>query len=282
MTRSWRRFGMAVVAVSIIPVMAAVSSPPALAAPGTVTAQNHGPYAVAENTPMTQPSATLEIGATDTDPNPSVTCCNSALAAGPANGGVVVNADGSFTYTPNSGFSGLDSFTYTLTDSDGNTSAPATVTLQVLANCNVNPWPISGGTTAPPVSAPTGIYIGQSGGTFTIYTTGVHKSNVDTVWTGTLTLSPNVPNGDIRFSNVTPHRNEDNPKDHDTVTILGQETLSFHFDTFLSVDGVSFHPSCGSSMKVDLQLNGSEAPTTKVFLGGAKTHPATNPFTLSR
>jgi hypothetical protein len=81
---------------------------------------------------------------------------------------------------------------------------------------------------------------------------------------------------------VTPHRNEDNPKDHDTVTVLGQETLSFHFDTFRSVDGVSFSPSCASSMKFDLQINGSEAATSTIFLGAAKAHPATNPFTLTR
>ena len=280
MTRSWRRFGMAVAALSILPVVVAVSSPAAVAAVGTVTAQNHGPYAVAQNSSMSQPSATLEIGATDTDPNPSVTCCNSSLATGPANGSVVVNLDGSFTYTPTAGFSGPDSFTYTLTDSDGNTSAPATVSLQVLANCNGNAWSVTGGTTPPPVQSKEGFYIGENNNKWTLYT--AHPGTQDVVFTGTLKLGPNLPNGSIRFSGVTPHRNEDNPKDHDTITILGQETLSFHFDTFKSVDGLGFSPSCASSIKFDLQINGSEAATTTIFLGAAKSHPATNPFTLTR
>ena len=47
-----------------------------------------------------------------------------------SNGTVVRNNDGTFTYTPNAGFSGSDSFTYTMTDGDGDT-ATATVTITV-------------------------------------------------------------------------------------------------------------------------------------------------------
>ncbi|MBS3993566.1 MAG: tandem-95 repeat protein, partial [Bacteroidetes bacterium] len=48
----------------------------------------------------------------------------------PSNGSVVVNPDGSFTYTPNTDFNGTDTFTYTITDSNGNSST-ATVTVTV-------------------------------------------------------------------------------------------------------------------------------------------------------
>ncbi len=48
----------------------------------------------------------------------------------PSHGTVSVNADGSFTYTPNSGFVGTDTFTYTITDTFGLT-ATATVTITV-------------------------------------------------------------------------------------------------------------------------------------------------------
>ncbi len=48
----------------------------------------------------------------------------------PSNGTVVVNADGTFTYTPNADFNGTDGFTYTVTDSDGET-AVGTVTITV-------------------------------------------------------------------------------------------------------------------------------------------------------
>ena len=57
-----------------------------------------------------------------------------AFDATSANGGsVTVNPDGSFTYEPPVGFSGADSFTYTLTDADGATDT-ATVTVTVGAN----------------------------------------------------------------------------------------------------------------------------------------------------
>lgn len=52
------------------------------------------------------------------------------LAAGPANGTLVLNADGSFSYTPAAGFSGPDSFTYRASDG-ALTSNVATVTITV-------------------------------------------------------------------------------------------------------------------------------------------------------
>lgn len=50
--------------------------------------------------------------------------------AGPANGQLFLNWDGSFIYTPNSGFTGTDSFTYQIADLFAE-SQPATVTLNV-------------------------------------------------------------------------------------------------------------------------------------------------------
>ncbi|WP_418127723.1 Calx-beta domain-containing protein [Variovorax sp. KK3] len=54
-----------------------------------------------------------------------------ALGAGPANGTLVFNADGTFDYTPNANYNGADSFTYTLTDADGDVSS-ATVNISVV------------------------------------------------------------------------------------------------------------------------------------------------------
>ncbi|WP_045464224.1 tandem-95 repeat protein [Vibrio hyugaensis] len=48
---------------------------------------------------------------------------------GPANGSVVVNADGTITYTPNQDYNGLDEFTYTVTS--GGVTEATTVTLNV-------------------------------------------------------------------------------------------------------------------------------------------------------
>jgi len=49
---------------------------------------------------------------------------------GPLNGTLLINADGSFTYTPTANYNGPDSFTYTLTDADGSAST-ATVNLNI-------------------------------------------------------------------------------------------------------------------------------------------------------
>ena len=48
----------------------------------------------------------------------------------PSNGSVTLNSDGSFTYTPNANFNGTDTFSYQISDVDGNT-ASATVTITV-------------------------------------------------------------------------------------------------------------------------------------------------------
>ena len=51
-------------------------------------------------------------------------------ATDPSNGTVIVNSDGTFTYTPNPGFGGTDSFNYTIKDINGDAST-TTVTITV-------------------------------------------------------------------------------------------------------------------------------------------------------
>ena len=55
-----------------------------------------------------------------------------AVDSGPANGTLTINADGTFTYTANTGFTGSDSFTFSATDPGGATDT-ATVSVDVLA-----------------------------------------------------------------------------------------------------------------------------------------------------
>lgn len=56
----------------------------------------------------------------------------------PANGTVTLNADGSFTYTANPGFKGVDTFTYTISDVFDLTSS-ATVTITVNETSTTDP-----------------------------------------------------------------------------------------------------------------------------------------------
>ena len=51
----------------------------------------------------------------------------------PGHGGLVLDPDGAFTYTPDGGYEGGDSFTYSIADQDGDVSNTATVTITVSA-----------------------------------------------------------------------------------------------------------------------------------------------------
>jgi hypothetical protein len=79
-----------------------------------------------EDKPLTVQAPGVLANDTDAD--------GDALTAGgvtqPANGAVVLAADGSFTYTPKAGFSGTDTFTYTASDGTA-ASAKTTVTITV-------------------------------------------------------------------------------------------------------------------------------------------------------
>lgn len=108
----------------------------------TPIARNDGPYSTVGNVQLTV-NAASGVLTNDNDPDGSgavtltgVSGCADVTApfvclGASANGGdVTLNADGSFTFNPFPGFSGTDTFTYTVQDTDGN-SDPATVTISV-------------------------------------------------------------------------------------------------------------------------------------------------------
>jgi ELWxxDGT repeat protein len=61
------------------------------------------------------------------------------IASNPSHGSVTSGSDGRITYTPESGFSGMDSFTYTVADQQGQASKPATVSVVVAAPAGPSP-----------------------------------------------------------------------------------------------------------------------------------------------
>lgn len=73
--------------------------------------------------------------------------------ASPENGSAAVTGGTSVTYTPNPGFAGTDAFTYTATDSGGNT-ATAMVMVTVVAAAAANPTPPPAEVPAPSPPAP--------------------------------------------------------------------------------------------------------------------------------
>ncbi|MEM7311740.1 MAG: Ig-like domain-containing protein [Planctomycetota bacterium] len=117
-----------------------VSDPDGLTSQATVTitvnATNDAPVAQAR-TFTTNPDTAFSTSAGTDDLLTSATdaegdSLTASLQSQPANGTVTLNPNGTFTYTPDSGFNGTDSFTYVVNDGQSD-SAPATVTV------NVNP-----------------------------------------------------------------------------------------------------------------------------------------------
>jgi VCBS repeat-containing protein len=115
--------------------------------------------------------ATLNVDATggvlandtDADGDP----LTAELVIGPANGTLVLNADGSFSYVPNAGFSGSDSFTYQALDGEGSGNV-ATVTLTVTPE----------GTTIP-IEAGSDAYSVDAGETLTVEAPGLLANDID-------------------------------------------------------------------------------------------------------
>jgi hypothetical protein len=113
----------------------------------TVTAVNDLPVAVADTVTTNEDTAVVVAVLTnDTDvegaPGASATV---TIVSNPAHGAVSVETDKTVLYTPNSNFFGTDSFTYTVTDSEGGVSNAATVTVTVTA---VNDLPVAVADTA--------------------------------------------------------------------------------------------------------------------------------------
>ena len=97
------------------------------------------PAAAADSYSTNQDSSfTANLGGNDSglEDTPVTYSLNSAAS----NGSVTVTANGTASYTPNAGFNGSDSFTYAVTDNDGDQSI-ATVSISVIDANTAFSWP---------------------------------------------------------------------------------------------------------------------------------------------
>ena len=92
-------------------------------------------YATDEDIALTVSAPGVLDGDSDIDGD----VLTATVLSGPSSGTLTLNADGSFTYTPNANFNGSDSFTYTMSDGHGG-SDTAAVTITVNA---VNDPPVA-------------------------------------------------------------------------------------------------------------------------------------------
>ena len=97
-------------------------------------APSHDPPVASDDTYSTSEDTALTVaapGVLANDVDPDGDALTAAVATGPSNGTVTLNANGSLAYTPNANFNGTDSFTYTV--SDGNGADTGLVTMVVSA-----------------------------------------------------------------------------------------------------------------------------------------------------
>lgn len=87
-------------------------------------------YAGIEDTPFVSVLGVDDLLLNDSDLDGDSLTVITTPVSGPSNGTVTLNADGTFTYTPDPDFNGVDSFVYEVSDGNGGT-AQATVTMNV-------------------------------------------------------------------------------------------------------------------------------------------------------
>ncbi|MEX1377281.1 MAG: Ig-like domain-containing protein [Eubacteriales bacterium] len=188
----------------------------------TVNSVNDVPSAVDDSYSTPQDTA-LNVAAPGVMQNDSMGDAPSsiALTTNVSNGLLAFNADGSFDYTPNAGFSGNDSFIYTITDADNETST-ATVTITVNSS-NLVPAAIDD------------TYSTAEDTTLNIAASGVLSNDTlgdginvltvtDDVDNGTLTLNQDgsfeyIPNSNFNGTDTFTYQIEDEDNETSTATV---------------------------------------------------------------
>ena len=93
---------------------------------------NQPPVAIDDNRNTSESkSVAVNVIANDSDIDGSINVSSLSIITHPANGTAVVDTNGTVLYTPDSGYSGTDTFTYTIDDNSGATSNVATVTISI-------------------------------------------------------------------------------------------------------------------------------------------------------
>ncbi len=105
--------------------------------PSSCTLNEHPP-AVNDDSYVTAVDTVLNVnaaaGVLDNDSDPEGAPLSASLVTGASNGGLMLASNGSFVYTPNSGYCGEDSFTYRASDGVRD-SALASVNLSIGSDC---------------------------------------------------------------------------------------------------------------------------------------------------
>jgi VCBS repeat-containing protein len=150
----------------------------------TVNSVNDSPIAVSDTASTNEDTAVIiNVVKNDTDiDNDPLSVLSTTNGS---NGSVIINKDGTLTYTPNANFNGSDSFTYLVKDSSGATST-ATVNIAV-APINDNPTPVNDNVTT---NEDTAIIINVLVNDTDLDGNSLVVTNIGTPANGSITLNP--------------------------------------------------------------------------------------------
>ena len=189
-------------------------------------------YAISEDTTLTTTLGVNGLLQNDIDVDGDPLTLNSIPVIGPSHGILVLNADGTFTYTPNPNFNGSDSFTYMLTDPAGD-SDTATVDISIAA---VNDAPV--------VTTNTGATVTE-GGNVSIGSLELLAVDVDNAPSQlTFSVTTNPAHGQLELANapgiaITTFTQADLDNDSLVYVHDGSETTSDSFSFQLDDGGLT-------------------------------------------
>ncbi len=201
----------------------------------------------------------------------------SSINDSPDNGTVTAFTTGSFSYTPNPGFTGTDSFDYRITDGQGNFSIPAPVTITVLPNPNRAPIAsnddyVVAMNTVLSISAPgflandvdldgdaisaSSINDSPDNGTVTAFTTGSFSYTPNPGFTGTDSFDYRIADGQGNFSTPATVTIE-------VVTPAGPIPLALP-DSYIAFEGEVLSISAPGFLVNDLDFDGGTISASSI------------------
>ncbi len=116
----------------------------------------------------------------------------------------------------------------------------------------------------------TGVYLWHGKNGYALRVT--HPGKAKVVFSGTITVT-NAIHGVHRV------RLE---KADSFVVGPARHTLAFRFTNYGFIDGIDFTAACSKDVKISLKVDQVAATPDQVFLGKAKVHPTSVPFTIER
>ncbi len=226
-----------------------------------------------------QVQALAQPGILQNDTDAELDVLNAVLASGPTNGTLALGKDGSFTYTPNANFSGVDSFTYRANDGTASSNL-ATVTI------NVNPV-----NDAPVATITPATYAATEQVALSLKNTGLSISDVDAA-SGSMTVTLSVTEGALTVTAGGSGALVSN-SGTSSVTITGTVT---QINNLLNTDGTSTvsysdntdTPSASATLTLQVNDNGNtgggsltNSDTATINITAVNDAPVTTPVTLA-